>query len=255
MVEYDEKQSSGKKTTVMLVAGLAVVLAAGILGWLLYPKPQPAPPPTPEAEEIRVPVKKQPLIALDDTQKETPTKDLMAERKAEYGMDKDVDIIVTSEESVQIGDTTVSMEEIAEKIRLDRGDVIEKNLNGKTVEKPYIYGLYVVQPDDNIWNIHFQFLKEYFANRGVTVSPMADEPNQNGLSSGIGKLLKFSEDLVYIYNIKKRELDFDLHLIYPMSKIVVYNMDRIFTLLDSIDYSKVDRIEFDGENIWLKTEG
>jgi len=250
----DEKKSSGRKTTILLIAGLAIVLVAGILGWLLYPKPQP-PPPSPEPEEIRVPVKKQPLIAFDNAQKDTPTEDLMAERKAEYGMKEGVDIIVTSEETVKIGDATVSMEEITEKIRLDRGDVIEKDLSGKALEKPYIYGLHVVQPGDNIWNIHFQFLKEYYANRGITLSPKADEPNHRGLSSGIGKLLKFSEDLVYIYNIKKRELDFDLHLIYPQSKIVVYNMDRIFELLDSIDYSNVDRIEFDGENIWVQSEG
>jgi len=249
----DETKPSGRKSTVLLIAGVAIVLIGGVVGWWLYPKPKPA--RAPEPEEIRVPVKKQPLIAFEETQQDTPTQDLMAERKAEYGMEKGVDIIATSDEAVKIGDTTVSMQEITEKIRLGRGDVIERDLRGDTTEESLVYGLYIVQPGDNIWNIHFLFLKEYFENRGVALSPKADEPNQRGFSSGIGKLLKFSENLVYIYNIRKRELDVDINLIYPLSKVVVYNMDRIFTLLDSIDYSTVDRIQFDGENIWIEAEG
>ncbi|CAB5084481.1 hypothetical protein D3OALGB2SA_850 [Olavius algarvensis associated proteobacterium Delta 3] len=251
----EEKRPPGRKSTILVIAGLAVVVVAGILGWLLYPKSQPVPTPSPGPEEIRVPVKKQPLIAFDDTQKQTETKDLMAERKAQYGMEEGVDIIATSEENVKIGDTIVSMQEITEKIRLGRGDVIETDLGGGVPEKPFIYGLYIVQPGDNIWNIHFRFLKEYYMNRGIAVAPMADEPNQRGFSSGIGKLLKFSENLVHIYNIRERELDVDLNLIYPLSKVVGYNMDRIFALLDSIDYTNVDRIEFDGENIWLQAQG
>lgn len=251
----EEERPSGRKSTILIIAVLALVLVAGVLGWLLYPKSPPAPSPSPEPEEIRLPVKKQPLIAFDDAQKETETKDLMAERKAQYGMEEGVDIIATSEESVKIGDTIVSMQEITEKIRIGRGDVIETDLSGGVPDKPFIYGLYIVQPGDNIWNIHFRFLKEYYAKRGIAVAPMADEPNPRGFSSGIGKLLKFSEDLVHIYNIREHKLDVDLNLIYPLNKVVVYNMDRIFALLDSIDYSKVDRIEFDGENIWFRAEG
>jgi len=36
-----------------------------------------------------------------------------------------------------------------------------------------------------------------------------------------------------------------------LSKIVIYNMDRVFALLDAIDYEDVNQIEFDGETIWL----
>ncbi len=70
----------------------------------------------------------------------------------------------------------------------------------------------------------------------------------------MGKLLKFSENVVHIYNLKKQELDSDLNLIHPLSKLVIYNMDRIFALLDQIDYDNVDHIEFDGEMLWIPSE-
>ena len=113
------------------------------------------------------------------------------------------------------------------------------------------YGIYVVKPKDNIWNIHFQFLKDYFTHKGVILSPMDDEPTPKGESSGVGRLLKFSETMVHIYNIREKKLDTDLNLIQPMSKIVVFNLARVFAMLESIDYSEVGRIRFDGETLWL----
>ena len=50
--------------------------------------------------------------------------------------------------------------------------------------------------NDNIWNIHFEFLKEYFQYRGIVVTDSADEPKKKGGSSGIGRILKFSENMV-----------------------------------------------------------
>jgi hypothetical protein len=94
-------------------------------------------------------------------------------------------------------------------------------------------------------------LKDYFDDRGVRLSPLADEPDARGFSSGVGKLLKFSENLVYIYNIEEKQFAPDLNLIYPNSKIVIYNMERVYALLDSIDTSQIDEIQFDGENLWI----
>lgn len=113
------------------------------------------------------------------------------------------------------------------------------------------YGIYVVKPKDNIWNIHFQFLKDYFTHKGVILSSIDDEPTPKGESSGVGRLLKFSETMVHIYNIREKKLDTDLNLIQPMSKIVVFNLARVFAMLESIDYSEVGRIRFDGETLWL----
>jgi hypothetical protein len=56
---------------------------------------------------------------------------------------------------------------------------------------------------------------------------------------------------VYIYNIQDKQFSVDLNLIYPMTKIVVYNMEKVYALLDSIDASQIDEIRFDGENLWI----
>ncbi len=182
------------------------------------------------------------------------------ERKAEYGMEKGVDLIVQEDESFKIGESTVSMQEILEKINLKKGNVIETDLTQKPVhlfpqKKVEAFGIHVVRPGDNIWNIHFQFFEDYLENKGVELSPVADEPDRKGYSSGVGKILKFSENMVYIYNLREQAIDIDLDLIHPMNKIVVFHMGEIFSVLDQIDYDNVERIQFDGENLWLPAEG
>jgi len=121
--------------------------------------------------------------------------------------------------------------------------------------KPYetstYLGIRIVQPGANIWEIHFDLLKEYFQHKGVIVSPNADEPRKSGQSSGVGKILKFSEQLVNIYNLKTQTFEHNLDVIQPLSIIVIYNMSQIFGILDDIDYSVIDRIEFDGESLWI----
>jgi len=117
-----------------------------------------------------------------------------------------------------------------------------------------VYGVYVVRPGDNIWNIHFTFLKEYFAGRNIAISMKADEPDPSGESSGVGKILKFSEGMVYIYNLRERRVSEDLDLIHPLSKIVVFNMGRALDLLARIDSDRIKQVRFDGETLWIPTE-
>jgi hypothetical protein len=180
---------------------------------------------------------------------------LMKERKANYGVEKSVDMIVKPEESIKVGDKTVPMRKILNQVRLEQGDILETDLEtGAAKERPLEYGIHVVHEDDNIWDIHFKLLKDYYDHKGIQVSPLADEPDVRGKSSGIGKILKFSEHMVHIYNVQEGRLEYNLDQIYPFSKIVVYNMSYIFALLDRIDYKDVARIEFDGETLWLPAE-
>jgi len=97
-------------------------------------------------------------------------------------------------------------------------------------------------------------MKDYFQHKGVLLEPQSDEPDKKGVSSGMGKILKFSEHMVYIYNIKERKLDIDLDLLYPLSKIVIFNMGEVFSLLDQVDYEHVNQIQYDGETIWIPAE-
>ncbi|MDY6988973.1 MAG: hypothetical protein SWQ30_13055 [Thermodesulfobacteriota bacterium] len=180
---------------------------------------------------------------------------LMKERKEPYGIDKGIDMVVKPDESIKVGDETVQMKEIVDEVRLKQGEILEADLRtGIRDYGPDEYGIYVVQPNDNMWDIHFRLLQEYYDHKEIALSPLADEPDRLGYSSGVGKILKFSEQMVHIYNMKERKLDTELGLIYPLSKVVIYNMGNVFALLERINYEDVQRIEFDGETLWLPAE-
>ena len=239
------------KTIGIVVVCILFVTVAGLWFWLKKDSKvntQNIP------EKVHIPATAETVIDYNKIEKDKDLKALMQKRKAEYGIEKGVDIITKSDESFKIGDSTVSMQEILDKIRIKSGDIVERDLKSKKtdpVKNSESFGIHVVQPEDNIWNIHFHFLKDYFAHKGISLSPLADEPSRRGQSSGVGKLLKFSEGTVNIYNIKEHKIDVDLNLIYPLSKVVIYNMDQIFALLDLIDYEHVNRIQFDGETLWI----
>lgn len=295
----------------LVVAGFIVALIAGALVWLgpfsKYATPPPARQEASDAlnrteppwEKDTLPLRRQdPIQTVDLRDKPPPVKPVemtpstqfapatqfdpakgrvvtdksIQARKTTMGVDEGIDMIVRADESFVVGDTTLSMAEIAKQI-LEKKNLLEKKPNQtlgpglsqdlshediieikpkqehRSPPKTEIYGIYIVKPGDNIWNIHFKFLKGYFKNKGMAISSKADEPNENGLSSGVGRLLKFSEKMVYIYNIEKRRLDLDLHLLKPDSKIVVYNMAQVFSLLNRIRPDDLDRIQYDGDRL------
>ena len=243
-----------KKIIVIIIicAAAAAIAAAGV--FLMRKTTGPVEKNLPE--KVHVPIKSRPVIDYNKLEKDKELQILTQKRKTKYGVEKSVDIIVKSDESLKIGDSIVPMQEILDKIRIKSGDIVEKDIEGATLPDGRIraFGIYVVKPEDNIWNIHFKFLKDYLDHKGIALSPLADEPDRKGFSSGIGKILKFSEKIVTIYNIKERKIAVDLNLIYPLSKVVVYNMDRIFALLDRIDYNNANRIQFDGETLWIQID-
>jgi nitrogen regulatory protein PII len=239
------------KSIGIIISCIILVSVAGLCLWL---KKTATNPPQNMPDKVHTPAAGETVIDYNNIEKNKALMALMQKRKAEYGIEKGVDMITKSDESFKIGDSTVSMQEILDKIRIKSGDIVEKDLKSNKMDSMKnleAFGIHVVQPGDNIWNIHFNFLKDYFAHKGISLSPRADEPARGGQSSGVGKLLKFSESTVNIYNIKERKIDVDLNLIYPLSKVVIYNMDQIFALLDLIDYEHVNRIQFDGDTLWI----
>jgi hypothetical protein len=250
------KKVNPNKNKVMIGVIICIIAVVGIALGVRYGKSGKKTPKT-SPETVSKSIQSQNVIDYNSMEKDKMLRDLMTERKEERGVGDSIDIIAKSDESVKVGKSTIPMQEIMEKIQLKVGDIVEKNIQGgqNDPSSPIKeFGIYVVQPGDSIWNVHFNFLKDYFDRKGIPLSPLSDEPKNDGSSSGVGKILKFSENIVYIYNMETRDLDMDLNMIQPLNKLVVYNMDRIFSLLEQIDYSKVDRIEFDGETLWLPAE-
>lgn len=195
-----------------------------------------------------------PDIDYKQLEKDKTLKELMSTRKEDLGLQKSLDMIVHSDESFIVGGHKISMRDILEQAFIKEGSVFEEKIEDSGAVMPQKikkYGIYVVQSGDNIWNIHFKILKEFYETKGINVSPEADEPVDRGLSSGVGKILKFSETMVIIYNLVKKKVVSDINLIDPLSKIVVYNMDEVFSLLYKVNYENIDRLQFDGKTIWI----
>jgi len=199
-------------------------------------------------------ISKPAVIDYNELAKEGIIKDLMESRKKDLGVQDSVDIIVKSNEAFTVGGNTTSMEKVIEQAFAGKGKVLEKELDESGAQKPMAlatYGVYVVQPGDNIWNIHFRMLKDYYTRKGIRLVKTADEPKNSGTSSGVGKILKFSETMVITYNLNEKKITTDINIIDPLSKVVIYNMDEVFALLEQIDFNHVDRLRFDGSNIWI----
>jgi hypothetical protein len=195
-----------------------------------------------------------PTIDYNALKKDDELIKLMNSRKTEFGIKSSLDMIVKSNESFIIGDNHISMRDILEKAFIKQGNVFEEKIatsGAVSPQKIKTYGIYVVRPGDNIWNIHFNILKEFYEHKGINVSPKADEPFDQGMSSGVGKILKFSETMVIIYNLVDKEVVSDTNLLEPLSKIIIYNMDEVFSLLFEFNYNNIDRIQFDGKTIWI----
>lgn len=212
------------------------------------------------------------VIDYGKLKNDSATQALMQQRKNDIGVYEGIDIVAKPDETIKIGAAAVSMQRILDQIRLKEGEIVEKDLTppqtppetrmrgnetfrdigAKTpAAADEVYGIHIVRPGDNIWNIHFTFLKSYFDHRGIRLSPISDEPDAHGTSSGVGRLLKFSERMVYIYNLRVHRIENNLDLIHPLSKIVIFRMKQVFTLLDQIDFARINRIQFDGETLWL----
>ncbi|MBA3019199.1 MAG: hypothetical protein KJ550_07560 [Proteobacteria bacterium] len=249
-----KKNVAGSNKIAVIIISCVIFAAIAVAGLFLMQKAT-GPVEKNLSEKVYVPTKSKPVSVIDynNLEKDKELQILTQKRKTKYGVEKGVDIIVKSDESLKVGDLIVPMQEILDKIRINSGDIVEKDIGGLNLPdgRTKAFGIYVVKPEDNIWDIHFKFLKDYFDHKGITLAPVADEPDRKGFSSGIGKILKFSEKTVNIYNIKERKIAVDLNLIYPLSKVVVYNMDRIFALLDQIDYNNANHIQFDGETLWI----
>jgi hypothetical protein len=257
--------TTGRKPNALVLMALAGLILLAILATYHFLTAPDTPPPTADKTGAADPSSQagradgqqsQRVIEYGQLDADEDLQNLMNARKKAYDVGESIDIIAKSDETLKIGENRISMRELQEQIRRKLGEISEETLGSDGQPQPgalETFGIHVVQPGDNLWNIHFAVLKDYFERRDVRLAGSADEPDAMGFSSGVGKLLKFSENIVYIYNVKTKAFSEDLNLIEPNSTLIVYKMDQVFDLLEQLDYRNIDRIQFDGDTLWVPT--
>jgi|GEM_PF-5373379 biopolymer transport protein ExbD len=177
---------------------------------------------------------------------------LMKDRKKDYGVDKSLDMVVKSDEKVKINGKIIDIEDFEEQKMISTGGFISSDLQNKDLGDITDYGLYVVKKGDNLWDIHFRLLRELFAKEGIKLSKKADKPLDGGYSSGIGKILKFSEKMVSIYSLETDRISNNINMLEPSGKVIIYKMNEIKSLLQDLDEQNINNVTFDGENLWIE---
>lgn len=168
-----------------------------------------------------------------------------AQRKEPYGLEKSLDAVVRSDESIKLGNQTVPVAELERKLVVEgRGALLDKPL-GKT-QQVTAWGVHAVRPGDSLWKIHYALLREYLGQRGHALPAHADQPTRQGTSSGVGKVLKFAEHMVGVYNLKTGHMSRDLDLLEPGEKVVIFNLTEIFDQLAQIEPQDLGGVMYDG---------
>ncbi|MDY6852105.1 MAG: hypothetical protein SV487_08540 [Thermodesulfobacteriota bacterium] len=259
---------------------LVLVLVAGLPAlnhfyqWYPWPWQEPPPQVRPKVTS-RVPLPPK-VIDYGKVQDKSDLRlgEMILKRKKEFGLDKSVDMVVKSEESIRIGQETVPLSDILAAIKTqdkDRpelgsrpqvgGRIVEEDLSQTSRPVPPVrppavrssinyYGVHVVRPGDNLWDIHFAFLREYFSHRGIKISPLADE-SRTGPSTGVARILKYAETMVNIFNMKTKRLDQDLNLLEPYEKVVVFNLTRLDRFLGTLAVDQLPKVRFDGRDLYI----
>ncbi|MCK5098897.1 MAG: hypothetical protein KAR45_12395 [Desulfobacteraceae bacterium] len=250
----DEKSDNSLK----IIIAIIIIILAIIVIYFVANKETPtkiAEQPVKKVMPKQIETKPAPIINYSELGKDENLKKTMEERKKKYDIKNSLDMIVDSDETFKINNIEISMAKVLKLAALKRGDVVEENIGEDSKDEDIKqYGIYVVKPGDNIWNIHFNILKEYYGLKNITMDKKADEPDTMGFSSGVGKILKFSEKMVVIYNLEEETIDSNINIIEPLTKIIVYNMTEIFSLLNDINYENVSKLQFDGNTIWIATD-
>ena len=88
--------------------------------------------------------------------------------------------------------------------------------------------------------------------RGSSWPKGADQPGRGGKSSGVARILKYAEKMVFIYSLKENKLSDNLDLIRPNEKIVVFNISRLDSILRTLDAEKIKKVHLDKDTLTLE---
>lgn len=194
------------------------------------------------------------------------------ERKEAFGLKNSVDFIVRKDEPFEASGKKWTIEEIQQQLHPE--DKQEEVLHpiqevnvGPSIRKPIAavqpsgaqspgyYAVRVVIPGENLWNIHFAIIQEYLARRQVFLAARSDEPSSDGTSSGIGRLLKFIEGVVFVYNLQQNRNEKDPNLIHPHEIVVFFKISDLFAALDQLQPEDLQRLRYVSNYLKLERPG
>lgn len=122
-------------------------------------------------------------------------------------------------------------------------------------QTPVYYGVRIVRPGENLWNIDYAIIREYFARRHVILPMIADEPAPDGYSSGVGRLLLFLQGVVYIYNVQKDCLVTNPNLIHPSAIVVFFKISDLFAALNKLQPQDLPMLHYVKNTLRLEGSG
>lgn len=184
-----------------------------------------------------------------------------AERQQIAGFRDSVDYIVRADEPFEVGGKIWTIDDIRNRLHPEeeKGPVLPqiKEVDvGSSIRKPIVtpasqrpkppdyYAVRIVQPGDNLWNIHYQIIRDYLARRQIRLAAGADKPHPDGRSSGIGRLLKFIESVVVVYDFDKNRAETDLNLIHAYQIVVFFKISDLLAALDQLQPDDLNRLRY-----------
>ena len=130
-----EHHKNRKTSSLVIIALAGLILLAILAAIKILMEPQiivreeePPPGTTSPAESTPSVEQEKAVIDYDKLGSDEALQSLMTQRKEDYDVGEGIDIIARSDETVQIGDTTVSMKELQKQIQLKLGEIAEETL-------------------------------------------------------------------------------------------------------------------------------
>ncbi len=206
---------------------------------------------------------------------EVPARLDQKQRRQAFQLNKSVDHIVLKDEPFQVDGQKLTIGSILKHLNgktgkagqsaplpgIEEHDLTADTDNSRTPEqaqstqKLAYYGVRVVRPGENLWNIDYAIIREYFARRQILLPAVADEPAPDGRSSGIGRLLKFIQGVVYIYNVKEHRLETNPNLIHPSAIVVFFKISDLFAALNQLQPGDLQMLHYVRDSLRLKGPG
>jgi hypothetical protein len=190
------------------------------------------------------------------------------ERHEAFGLMHSVDHIVRKDEPFEVAGKEWTIADLLQQMQpgskqtpilpsireSEIGSTIRKPIAGDRTSPEY-YAVRVVLQGENLWNIHFAVIQEYLSRRNIILAQNSDKPLANGSSSGVGRLLKFIEGVVFVYNLNANRIEDNLSLIQPHQIVVFFKISDLFSALDQLQSEDLQRLRYVSHYLRLEQSG